>query len=156
MAKQVAVIGPRDCTDEQADTAHAVGALLAARGAIVICGGMTGVMSAVAAGVRSAKGTVIGILPGRDRSGSSPDLTVAVITGIGEARNAIIVQSADAIIAVGGSWGTLSEIALAKRRGDIPVISLLGWTLYDTAGHKVAGIHEADSPEQAVKLAIGE
>jgi uncharacterized protein (TIGR00725 family) len=70
-------------------------------------------------------GWVVGILPGRDRSAATPDLSATIVTNLGEARNAIIVWSADAVIAIGGSWGTLSEIALAKRRGDVPVVSLV-------------------------------
>jgi uncharacterized protein (TIGR00725 family) len=106
------VCGPRDCTTTQAELARRVGVLLAEAGAIVICGGGTGVMAAVAAGARSVGGLVVGIRPGPDRVGASPDLSVTIVTNLGEARNAVIVWSADAVIAIGGSWGTLSE---AKR-----------------------------------------
>jgi uncharacterized protein (TIGR00725 family) len=130
-----------------------VGELLAAGGATVLCGGGSGVMAAVAAGARSGGGLVIGILPGPDRAGASPDLSAAIATNLGQARNAAIVQSADAVIVVGGSWGTLSELALAMRRGDVPVIALGGWRVVDTTGRPVPGVHLADSPEQAVDLA---
>jgi uncharacterized protein (TIGR00725 family) len=127
-----------------------VGELLAEAGAVVICGGGAGVMAAVAEGARSRNGTVIGIRPAGDRAGASPDLTATIVTDMGEARNAIIVASADAVIAVGGSWGTLSEVALAERRGDIPVVSLGGWTVLDADGRPVGGIRPASSPEEAV------
>src|SRR5262249_3258459 len=121
---QVAVCGPRDCTDGETRNAHRIGELLAERGAVVICGGGGGVMAAVAAGVRANGGLVIGVRPNDSRAGASPDLSAVIVTNMGEARNAIIVWSADAVIVVGGSWGTLSELALAKRRGEMPVISL--------------------------------
>ena len=114
MAFQVAVCGPSYCTDQDKADAHRVGQLLAEAGVVVICGGGVGVMGAVAAGVRSRDGLVVGIRPGDSRADASPDLSVTLVTNMGEARNAIIVWSADAVIAIGGSWGTLSEIALAK------------------------------------------
>lgn len=128
MAVQVAVCGPRQCTDTDPDRAHEIGRLLAQAGATVLRRGGVGVMAAVAAGARAENGLVIGIGPGDSTDGASPDLSAVVVTNLGEARNAVIVWSADAVIAVGGSWGTLSEIALAKRRGGIPVITLGGWT----------------------------
>ncbi len=155
VAYQVAVCGPRDCTDEEATRAHRVGSLLADAGAVVICGGGAGVMAAVAAGARSRDGLVVGIRPGDNRDGASPDLSVTVMTNLGEARNAIIVTSADAVIAIGGSWGTLSEVALAMRRGTVPVISLGGWRVLDTAGGAIPNLTYVDTPEDAVRLALG-
>jgi uncharacterized protein (TIGR00725 family) len=152
---QVAVCGPRQCSAAQAELAHRIGALLARAGAVVICGGGTGVMAAAAAGARSAGGLVIGIRPGPDRSGASPDLSATLVTNLGEARNAVIVWSADAVIAVGGSWGTLSEIALARRRGGIPVISLDGWRVVDRDGQPTPGVEHVESAEEAVSLALG-
>ena len=152
---QVAVCGPARCSDALAAQAHRVGELLAARGAIVLCGGGGGVMAAVSAGARRAGGLVVGVLPGPDRHDANPDLSAAIVTNLGQARNAIIVQSADAVIAVGGSWGTVSEVALAMRRGGVPVVSLGGWQLQDHNGDPVPGLHTADSPEQAVALALG-
>ena len=154
MAVQVAVCGPRDCTSEDEQSAHRVGQLLAERGAVVICGGGVGVMAAVAAGARSRGGVVVGIRPGGDRAGASPDLTVTVVTNMGEARNAIIVWSADAVIAVGGSWGTLSEVAFAMRRGTVPVVILGGWRVVDSGGVPVPGPIEVASPEEAVSTAL--
>jgi hypothetical protein len=150
---QVAVCGPAQCTPAQAEHARRVGQLLAGRGAVVLCGGGPGVMAAVADGARRAGGLVIGVLPGADRRDANPGLSAAVVTNQGQARNAIIVQSADAVIVIGGSWGTLSELALAMRRGGVPVVSLDGWQLLDQAGRPVPGMRQADSPEQAVALA---
>ena len=151
---QVAVCGPRDCTDAQAAQAHRIGQLLAAAGAVVICGGGDGVMAAVARGARSAGGVVVGIRPGPDRSDASPDLTVTLATNLGEARNAIIVWSADVVVAVGGSWGTLSEIALARRRGGVPVVVLDGWQLLDADGTPLEGFLHAGTAEEAASLAL--
>jgi uncharacterized protein (TIGR00725 family) len=158
---QVAVCGPADCTEAEARTAFAVGRLLAARGVTVLCGGGPGVMAAVAAGARSGKGTVVGILPGLEPDlRESPDLTVTVRTGMGQARNVVLVGSADAVIAVGGSWGTLSEVAHAMRRaadrGSLPVVNLGGWRVVDRDGRPVPGVVEARDPEHAVALALGE
>ncbi len=154
MARQVAVCGPADCTGAERATAYRVGQLLAERGAVVICGGGAGVMAAVAAGARSRDGLVVGIRPDGSRADAGPDLSVTIVTNMGEARNAIIVRSADAVIVVGGSWGTLSELALAKRRGDVPVISVGGWRVVDRDGKPVPGIVEVDTPEAAAQLAL--
>jgi uncharacterized protein (TIGR00725 family) len=155
MPYQVAVCGPgRDCTEDDRESAFRVGQLLARRGAVVICGGGTGVMAAVAAGARSENGVVVGVRPNDTRQGASPDLSVTLVTNLGEARNAIMVWSADAVIVVGGSWGTLSELALAKRRGGVPVVSLGGWQVLDKAGRPVGGIEQATTPEEAVERAV--
>lgn len=150
MAVQVAVCGPRECTETEWEQAHETGALLAARGAVLICGGYGGVMAAAAAGARANGGLVIGILSGADRTGANPDLSVVIPTGLGEARNAVIVRSADAVIVVGGSWGTLSEVALAKRRGGIPVVQLGGWQVIGADDSPVPGIFQATTPEEAI------
>jgi len=154
MPYQVAVCGPRHCTIEDRANACSIGQLLAERGAVVICGGGIGVMAAVAAGVRSKDGLVVGIRPNDTREGASPDLSVTLVTNMGEARNAIIVWSADAVIVVGGSWGTLSEVALAQRRGGVPVISLGGWRILDQDGQQVSGIEHVKTPEEAVEKAL--
>ncbi|ETK35729.1 TIGR00725 family protein [Microbispora sp. ATCC PTA-5024] len=150
---QVAVCGPGECSPEEAEAARAVGGLLARAGAVVVCGGYGGVMAAAAAGAREAGGTVVGVLSGRDRAGASPDLTVALPTGMGEARNALIVRAADAVIVVGGSWGTLSELALAMR-GGTPVVTLGGWRVVDASGAPVPGPVAAAGPADAVRLAL--
>jgi uncharacterized protein (TIGR00725 family) len=150
----VAVCGPRQCTARQAELAHRVGVLLAEAGAVVICGGGSGVMAAVAAGASSVGGLVVGIRPGENRDGASPDLSVTIVTNLGEARNAVIVWSADAVIAIGGSWGTLSEVALAQRRGGVPVVVLDGWQVVAADGVPVDGIRYVDSPDEAVSRAL--
>jgi uncharacterized protein (TIGR00725 family) len=158
---QVAVCGPAACSEDEARHAFAVGRLLAERGAIVLCGGGAGVMAAAAAGARSADGLVVGIRPGTDPGEAAPDLSVVVATDLGEARNAVIVASADAVIAVGGSWGTLSEVALAMRRardlpdGGLPVVGLGGWRVLDADGVPVPGVLTAHTPAEAVALALG-
>ena len=111
-------------------------------------------MAAVAAGARSRGGIVVGVRPGDGSEAASPDLTVTVVTNMGQARNAVIVWSADAVISVGGSWGTLSEVALAMRRGGVPVIALGGWRILTADGVRVPGISWVDSAEQAVAEAL--
>ncbi|MCW2917444.1 MAG: hypothetical protein JWN52_5512 [Actinomycetia bacterium] len=152
MAIQVAVCGPRDAAEGERRDAFEVGRLLAERGAVVICGGYGGVMAAVAGGVHSAGGTVVGILSGADRTGACDDLSIVIPTGLGEARNAVITKSGDAVIAVGGSWGTLSEVALAMRGGRVPVVQLGGWRILDADGEPVPGIRHAATPAEAVNL----
>jgi uncharacterized protein (TIGR00725 family) len=158
-AFQVAVCGPAVCTEAEATAAFEVGRLLAQQGHIVLCGGGGGVMAAAAAGARSADGLVVGVRPGRDPGESAPHLSVVIATNLGEARNAVLVSSAHAVIAVGGSWGTLSEVALAMRRardGGTPVVvSLGGWRVLDQAGHEVPGLRTASTPDEAVALALG-
>jgi uncharacterized protein (TIGR00725 family) len=131
----IAVVGPSESSlsalPQPADlltTAFDAGRLLAQRGALVVCGGGSGVMAAVADGVALAGGTCVGILPGGDRTQAHHSLAIAIATGLGELRNGLIVRSADGVLAIGGSWGTLSEIALAMRT-TLPVVSLAGWTL---------------------------
>jgi uncharacterized protein (TIGR00725 family) len=153
---QVAVCGPRECTDAERADAHRVGVLLAEAGATVVCGGGSGVMAAVAAGVRSVGGLVIGVRPGPDAADANPDLSAVIVTNLGEARNAVIVWSADAVIAVGCSWGTLSEIALARWRGDVPVVTLGGWRVTRADGTALPDApRPAATPEEAVALALG-
>jgi uncharacterized protein (TIGR00725 family) len=148
----VAVCGPSTATDGERRDAFEVGRLLAERGAVVICGGYGGVMAAIAGGVHSAGGTVVGILSGADRTGACGDLSIVIPTGLGEARNAVIAKSGDAVIAVGGSWGTLSEIALAMRGGRVPVVQLCGWRVLDVAGELIPGMRHAATPAEAVNL----
>ena len=124
----VAVVGGGGAGDELCSQALEVGRLLAERGAVVVCGGLGGVMEAVCRGVRDGAGVSIGLLPGADRSGANPWVTYTVPTGMGEGRNALVARSADAMIAVGGEYGTLSEMALALRAGT-PVFGLSSWEL---------------------------
>lgn len=154
MPIQVAVCGPRSCTEQETDHAYEVGRLLAQAGATVLNGGGTGVMAAVSAGARSAGGLVIGVRPGPTKDDANPDLSAVLVTNMGEARNAVLVWSADVVIVVGGSWGTLSELALAERRG-VPVISLGGWQLLDADGNALPDAPPtAASPEDAVAFAL--
>lgn len=124
-ALQVAVCGPRHCTDDDRINAHEIGRLLAEAGATVINGGGIGVMAAVSSGAKQAGGLVIGLRPGPDASDANADLDAVLATNMGEARNAILIWSADVVIVVGGSWGTLSELALARRR-PVPIITIGG------------------------------
>jgi hypothetical protein len=128
MTKYIAVIGPSDCSSAEREDAFKIGALLAARGSVLICGGGSGVMEAASHGAHSENGVVIGILPGNDHNAGNPYLTYAIATGLGEARNAIIARTADALIAVGGEYGTLSEIALAMKMNK-KVVLLKSWHL---------------------------
>jgi len=148
---QVAVCGPAQCSPSEERHAYRIGELLAEAGAVTLCGGGTGVMAAVAAGARGRDGLVVGIRPD---SGRSPDVSVTVATNLGQARNVVLVTSADAVIAVGGSWGTLTELAHAMRRGGIPVVSLGGWRILDAAGVAVPGIRYVETPEEAVAVAL--
>jgi uncharacterized protein (TIGR00725 family) len=125
--------------------AEEVGRLLARRGAVVVCGGLGGVMEAACRGASRAGGTTVGVLPGLDRGAANPFVSVAVATGLGEARNALVVRAADALIAVGGAYGTLSEIALALKAGK-PVIGLGTW--------EIDGVERVEGPEAAVNLAL--
>ncbi len=145
MPAYVAVVGPSTATAEEATTAEAVGRLLAARGAVVVCGGLGGVMEAVARGAAGAGGTVVGLLPGTDRRDANAHLTVAIATGLGEMRNPLVVRAADAVIAVGGAYGTLSEVAFALRTG-VPVVGIGTWDLADVV--------VAPGPAEAVELAL--
>lgn len=137
-APYVAVIGPGACTEAEAAAAFAVGAGLGRAGAVVVCGGLGGVMAAACRGARSVGATTVGILPGADRRAANPHVSVAIATGMGELRNGLVVRSADALVAVGGAWGTLSEIALAVKAGR-PVVGVGTWQLTPPGGAAGAG-----------------
>ncbi len=140
-ALQVAVIGASRPSAEHERLAEEVGRGLGAAGAIVITGGGPGVMAAASRGARAAGAVVVGILPGTDPRAANEWVTVALPTGIGELRNGLIVRAADAVVAVGGAYGTLSEIALALSAG-VGVVGLDTWA--------IDGVHVADSPAAAV------
>jgi uncharacterized protein (TIGR00725 family) len=125
--------------------AEAVGAGLARRGAVVVCGGLGGVMEAACRGARAQGGVTLGILPGADRSAANPWVGVAVATGLGELRNGLVVRSADAVVAIAGEHGTLSEIALALKAG-LRVVGLRSW--------EIPGMLAADDAAAAVALAL--
>jgi len=146
-APYVAVVGAGEASVAQLADAREAGRLLAERGAVVVTGGLGGVMGAAAEGVADAGGTSIGLLPGPDRGAAHPAHTLALPTGLGELRNGLVVRGADAVLAIGGSWGTLSEIALAVRTG-VPVVGLGTWQLAQP------GVLAADGVQQAVQLVL--
>jgi len=148
----IGVIGGSAPTEEEIATAEVVGRALAERGATLVCGGRGGVMAAACRGAKSAGGLTIGILPGADRSEANPYVDIPIVTGIGEARNAIIARTAQAVIAIGGNYGTLSEIAFALGFG-VPVVGLGTWEI-KREGHPHAPIIYTATPEEAVKRAL--
>jgi uncharacterized protein (TIGR00725 family) len=155
-ARQVAVIGSGTCEEgsEAWGLAEQVGRLLAAEGAVVICGGLGGVMAAVARGATAAGGRAIGITPSGSPADANPDCTHVVATGIGHARNLAVVASGEAVIAIGGEWGTLSEIGFARRL-DRRVVALRSWRpVGEGAMEDAPGIESAESAEDAVRLAL--
>ena len=151
--RYVSVIGASRATAELAAKAERLGELLAERGCVVVCGGRDGVMAAVAHGVKRKGGVTIGILPEADRLRAAPELTYSVCSGIGHARNLSVVASGDVVIAVGGAWGTLSEIGLARSVGK-PVILLDTWEMTPPEDGELDGVRRAASPAEAVELAL--
>jgi uncharacterized protein (TIGR00725 family) len=148
----IAVIGGGNCSPQVAALAEEVGREIARNGAILVCGGLGGVMEAACKGASSEGGLTIGILPGDNRQAANPYVQIPIVTGIGQARNAAVVKSAQAVIAINGSYGTLSEIGHALQRG-IPIIGLNTWSL--SIGGQVDGsIIPADNPKEAVNKAI--
>ena len=145
--RYVAIVGSGTASGDLYEQAREVGKLVAERGATVVCGGLSGVMEAAARGATEAGGTAIGILPDEDRRRQNEYLAYSVATGVGQARNLAVACSGDVVIAVGGEYGTLSEIGLARKVGR-PVVVLDGWGL----GEHVTA---AGSPEDAVGAAFG-
>ena len=144
----VAVVGPGDGADADClAAAEETGFPLAEAGAVVVCGGLGGVMEAACRGASAAGGLSIGLLPGADRAEANAYVTFALGTGLGEMRNALLVRCADAVIGIGGSVGTLSEIALAQRTG-VPVAWMHGWEI------EPLGVESVDSPAAAVAWAL--
>jgi uncharacterized protein (TIGR00725 family) len=145
----ISVIGGSRCKAAEYALAEEVGRLIAGAGATLVCGGLSGVMEAAARGAKEAGGTTIGILPGHDRSLGNPYLDYVLTTGIGHARNLAVVSSGDAVIAVGGGFGTLSEVGLAAKI-DRPVVILGGWRLQNEEGTE--GVWYASSAAEAMAL----
>ena len=143
--RYVAVVGPGDASPAELAVSEELGAALASAGAVVVCGGLGGVMEAVCRGAKSRRGLTVGLLPGLDRSDANGWVDVAIPTGMGELRNGLIVRAADAVVAVGGGAGTLSEIAFALKAGR-PVIGIGTFTL--------DGVAVAGSAEEAAALAV--
>ncbi len=146
----IALVGPGEATPAEAHAAEEAGAAVAEAGAVLVCGGLGGVMEAACRGARSRRGLTVGLLPGLDRDEANGWVTVAVPTGLGEARNALVVRAADALVAIGGGWGTLSEIALARKAGKL-VAGVGSWAL-ESAGEP-AVLAAADAGE-AVRWAL--
>ncbi|MBV8361413.1 MAG: TIGR00725 family protein, partial [Deltaproteobacteria bacterium] len=142
----VAIVGAGDATPAVCDLAYAAGLAVARRGAVLICGGRGGVMAAAARGAQSAGGLTVGILPGYDRREANANIEIAIATGMGEARNAIVVASADSVVALEGEGGTLSEIGFAIKLGR-PVVGLRAWQQLEMISH-------ADDPIAAIDLAL--
>jgi uncharacterized protein (TIGR00725 family) len=143
--RYVAVCGATEATESQLAAAKEVGSLLARAGVVVINGGLGGVAAAASEGAAGAGGTVVGLLPDAHRAGANKDLTIALPTGMGQARNVLIVTAAQSVIAIGGGWGTLSEIAIAKRLGR-PVVTLDSWP--------ITGLESVATPAEAVRKAL--
>jgi uncharacterized protein (TIGR00725 family) len=141
----VAVVGPGDAAPDELESAWSIGRELGARGAIVVCGGLGGVMAAACRGAVSEGGLTVGLLPGLDRAAANEWVRVAIPTGLGELRNGLVVRAADVVVAVGGAYGTLSEVALALKTG-VPVVGLGTW--------EIDGIERASSAGEAVERAL--
>lgn len=144
----IGVIGASCCDQTIGKMAFLVGQFIAQKGGILICGGMGGVMEKAAQGAKSAGGTTVGILPGISREEANPYIDYAIVTGLGEARNLIIVRSSDAIVAISGGYGTLSEIAFSLKLR-IPLVGLRTWEFKKET--IVAEFPLVDSPQQAVE-----
>lgn len=151
-SRVVSVIGAGECTPEQAQLAEEVGRLLAEEGVVLVCGGRSGVMEAACRGAQQAGGITIGLLPGNNPSEGNQYLTVALPTGLGHARNALVAVAGMAVISIGGGPGTLSEIGLALKTGR-RVITLKSWSMKD-ANDEQAPVLVAQTPAEAVVLAL--
>ncbi len=149
MQRYIAVVGGGTCSAEEAAAAERIGALIARADAVLVCGGLSGVMEAACRGARREGGLTVGLLPGTDRAAANPHVAVAIATGLGELRNGLVVRAADAIIAVGGEFGTLSEIGFALKLGK-RVVGLGTWDL----GRRGEAILRAATPEDAARLAL--
>jgi uncharacterized protein (TIGR00725 family) len=139
------VVGPGEASAEEVDAAERIGRGLAASGAVVVCGGLGGVMAAACRGAFERGGMTVGILPGLDRASANDYVRVAIPTGLGELRNGLVVRAGDVVVAVGGAYGTLSEVALALKTG-VPVVGLGTWEL--------DGVQRVQAPEEAVERAL--
>jgi uncharacterized protein (TIGR00725 family) len=144
--RQIAVIGDNNPSPEVRQWAEEVGQLLARNGAIVVCGGLGGVMAAVARGAHAQGGTTVGILPTYESETANSSISIAIPSGMGQARNVLVVASGDAVLALPGSYGTLSEVALACKLGK-SVIGLGAWG-------DIKGVQAASTPDEAVTLAL--
>lgn len=153
MSVQIAVVGGSEAAPPAVALAEQVGYGLAKSGAVVVCGGLGGVMAAACRGAKSAGGLTVGLLPGTDPSAANPWVDLVIPTGLGEARNTLVVASGSVVIAIAGEYGTLSEIALALRSGT-PVIGLGTWALIHPSGDADTGIIPVLDPIEAVSVAM--
>ena len=143
---RIGVIGSGECSDEIASLARQVGEGIAREAAVLVCGGLGGVMEAAAIGAREAGGITVGILPGDHASSANPGIGIPIPTGMGEARNALVVRASEAVIGIAGGWGTLSESAFCLKMG-VPLILL-------ASELPALPVPRAESPEQAVRWAV--
>lgn len=152
---QIAVIGGGTCSPRQEKLAYDTGSEIARRGGVLLCGGRGGVMEAAARGARDLGGRTVGILPGDGPRSSPPNphIELALFTGMGQARNQVLVLSAQAVVGIGGSWGTLTEIGLALKHR-IPVVVLESWQLQPPDGLSEPLLMSASSPAEAIDLAL--
>jgi len=142
----IGVVGAGKCAKKLRDQAYAIGMAIARENAILICGGLKGVMEAAARGAKDAGGTTVGIIPGDDRSEANPYCDIVIPTGIGEARNVIVVRSADAVISLHGKYGTISEMALTLKMKK-PLVSLVKWDI-------LPEVITVPDPDEAVRKAV--
>jgi len=150
----ISIIGGADCSELECQIAEEVGYLLGKQDIILLCGGRGGVMEAACRGAQNAGGITIGLLPGQNLSEGNPYLDVAIPTGLGHLRNALVAQAGECVIAIGGGYGTLSEIGIALKTGR-KVIGIGTWDVIDKSG-KMIKIMRADNAGEAVRLAIGD
>jgi uncharacterized protein (TIGR00725 family) len=152
MRKFIGVIGASQPPDELLPIAEKVGEEIAKRGGILICGGMGGIMESACKGAKRSGGLTVGILPTITRDSANPYIDIPIVTGIGYARNIIVVLSSEAIIAIGGAYGTLTELAFALHF-NIPVIGIRTWRV-ESEFTEMKGIIYVDKPEEAVRIAM--
>jgi uncharacterized protein (TIGR00725 family) len=145
----IGVVGAGKCAKKLREQAHAVGVAIAESGAVLVCGGLKGVMEAAAKGAKEAGGLTIGIIPGSDRSDANQFCDVVIPTGIGEARNVVVVQSSDAVVSLHGKYGTISEMAFCLKQKK-PLVSLVKW---DVLPEVVTKDKPIDAVKEAIKLA---
>jgi uncharacterized protein (TIGR00725 family) len=149
----ISVVGESHASPEISRLAEEAGAEIAKAGAVLVCGGLKGVMESASKGAKSAGGTTIGILPGSKREEANPYIDYPIITGIGYARNKLVVKTGHVVIAIGGSYGTLSEIAFALGY-EIPVVGLNTWQFIHHTGQMDQKVHRANTAKEAVALAM--
>ena len=152
MKTHIGILGPQSVTEEQKQLGREVGRCVAEAGAVLFCGGLGGMMQAAAEGAKSVGGMTVGILPGQDKTAANEFIDIAIPTDLGAYRNALLVRSCDAVIAVHGAYGTLSEIAFALRLG-IPVVGLHTWSV-SRDDETDTGIYVAKTAEEAVDSAL--